>query len=895
MPPTSEKMDTAADPPPAKEEAVKEEGKANGDDDDEVELSDEDRQLKEELEGLVEQVKGEDTSVHKAAFLQMRTTICAATSTMTSVPKPLKFLRPHYETIKELFDAITDADTKAASSDVLSLLAMTQEGSRDTLNYRLSGSGEKIDIFGHEYVRHLSGQIAIEFAERTTAEPPKPVDDLLKLVSEIVPYDMSHNAEAEACDLAMEVSKLELLEEFTDSKAYDRVCLYLVSCVPYVPEPEDDQLKQTCLNIYRKFDQWPQAMQMALKLNNLELITDLFVSCKDKMTRRQLAFMLARQQIVLDVEELLEDDESCDDDEIETLGEFIRNTKLHESFLGLARELDIMEAKTPEDIYKTHLEGGAARAANVGSSWANLASTFVNAFVNVGFGEDKLILSPGDDNWVFRNKDDRMTSAAASLGMLLLWDVDGLQEIDPYLMNMNTEVKAGALLAVGIVNAGVSSEHEPAQALLSEYITNKEMQFRVGAIAGLGMAYAGTGNEDVGQSLIPALVDPASTMEVVGVTALALGQIYVGTCNGPITEEIINALIEKDEKDLATPHAKFLVLGLGLIYLGRQAAAEVAIQSMAVLPEGFQKTAKMLIEICAYAGTGNVLKVQAMLHACSEHVDVDGDDFKEGDDTFQAFATLGIAMIAMGEEMGSEMALRTFNNLLQYGEPVIRRAVPIAIALLCVSNPKLSVLDTLSKLSHDPDAETAYSAIFALGMVGAGTNHARIAGMLRTLAQYYGKDPQALFMVRVAQGVLHAGKGSVTLSPFHTERSLMSPVAISGLLATFVSCMDMKNVVLAKGHYMLFHLSLSMYPRILCTFLDDEDATTVNTSVRVGQAVDVVGQAGKPKTITGFVTSNTPVLLGFSDRAQLATEEYIPLTPLLEGFVILKKNPDYDA
>jgi len=59
-------MDTAADPPPAKEEAVKEEGKANGDDDDEVELSDEDRQLKEELEGLVEQVKGEDTSVHKA-------------------------------------------------------------------------------------------------------------------------------------------------------------------------------------------------------------------------------------------------------------------------------------------------------------------------------------------------------------------------------------------------------------------------------------------------------------------------------------------------------------------------------------------------------------------------------------------------------------------------------------------------------------------------------------------------------------------------------------------------------------------------------------------------------------------------------------------------------------
>jgi hypothetical protein len=33
--------------------------------------------------------------------------------------------------------------------------------------------------------------------------------------------------------------------------------------------------------------------------------------------------------------------------------------------------------------------------------------------------------------------------------------------------------------------------------------------------------------------------------------------------------------------------------------------------------------------------------------------------------------------------------------------------------------------------------------------------------------------------------------------------------------------------------------------------------------VRVGQAVDVVGQAGRPKTITGFATHSTPVLLAY--------------------------------
>ena len=41
------------------------------------------------------------------------------------------------------------------------------------------------------------------------------------------------------------------------------------------------------------------------------------------------------------------------------------------------------------------------------------------------------------------------------------------------------------------------------------------------------------------------------------------------------------------------------------------------------------------------------------------------------------------------------------------------------------------------------------------------------------------------------------------------------------------------------------------------------------------QAVDVVGQAGKPKSITGFQTHTTPVLLAYGERAELATEECI--------------------
>ena len=55
-----------------------------------------------------------------------------------------------------------------------------------------------------------------------------------------------------------------------------------------------------------------------------------------------------------------------------------------------------------------------------------------------------------------------------------------------------------------------------------------------------------------------------------------------------------------------------------------------------------------------------------------------------------------------------------------------------------------------------------------------------------------------------------------------------------------------------------------------------------------------MGQAGKPKTITGFQTHTTPVLLAHGERAELATEEYISLTPILEGFVILKEGKDFE-
>jgi 26S proteasome regulatory subunit N1 len=88
---------------------------------------------------------------------------------------------------------------------------------------------------------------------------------------------------------------------------------------------------------------------------------------------------------------------------------------------------------------------------------------------------------------------------------------------------------------------------------------------------------------------------------------------------------------------------------------------------------------------------------------------------------------------------------------MHYGEPVIRRSVPLALGLLCASNPVVNILDILSKYSHDHDSDVAVNAILAMGLVGAGTNNARLAQMLRQLAAYYHREPNTLFMVRIAQ------------------------------------------------------------------------------------------------------------------------------------------------
>ena len=103
------------------------------------------------------------------------------------------------------------------------------------------------------------------------------------------------------------------------------------------------------------------------------------------------------------------------------------------------------------------------------------------------------------------------------------------------------------------------------------------------------------------------------------------------------------------------------------------------------------KQAEILVDMCSYAATGNVLKIQTLLHHCSDHAPKPKKEDKsetaaaatpegetpaeekanaEKDDvvadmTYQAFAVIGIALVAMGEDVGADMSLRQFNHLVR--------------------------------------------------------------------------------------------------------------------------------------------------------------------------------------------------------------------------------------
>ena len=931
----------------------------------------------------------------------------------------LKWLLDKLDNFDEMYKGLAaDSDAARQLADVLSVLFSTQEddGSHKCLHYRLVGSGGALEEWGYEYTRCLASQLVLAHRDAAGGEKegvdaaPEPAAALpegcASLVDALCRLHVKSGREADCVDLLIETGGLAQLPSFLDGKSYARACLYLLRCAKYLTPPEDRLALGMTMEAYLKGGSPSEALVVALLMGGAPADVLRCIEAADSdAERRQLALILGREghrseEVFERLEELDREAEDAGRPMADgaSLTDCAGNTRLNEFYKILGRDLDVLEAREPDDVFRS---GSSSR---LDSARGMLASSVVNGWLNAGFGQDKhLTSSPeGDDeaeeagktasasgSWIFKNKEHGKISAVAALGLVMLWDIDGgLPQVDRYLYSSDPQVLAGALLAVGVLSSGVRNECDPAIALLEGHLSSTSNSVASCAALGLGVAYAGHPSAGAKEALIARLNESGLSTEDLCLTAVALGLVCMGTGDEEAVQTLTQALMCPGEAVEHSPLAPLLALSLGLLFLGRRDEGGAVAELAKAFPPRLAGMCGVLIQACAHAGTGNVLAVQELLALCVDFpggakedgsaeeggqgggeqagpkkggdaaaagagggeggapapegggevdkasaagtedagtgaapMDTSGGEAgevkpsagaggaSEGEDagaklaaedaketaentrqTCAYLAVVGIATVACGEGVGTEMARRTLDHLLQYGGPGVRKAVPFALALLCPSDPDMAVLDMLSRLSHDASVHVAMNAIIGMGLTGAGTNNARIATILRQLAQYYAKDQAMLFAVRLAQGLLHMGKGLLTLNPYSAHQTLSSQRSLGSLLALAMLGLDPKGLLAGRFTHLIYLLVPALRPRMFIAV--DEALQPVAVQCRVGQGLDTAGQVGQPRTITGFQTHTTPVLLSAGDRAEIATETHESLCPVLEGVCIVRKKAD---
>ncbi|CUI15396.1 proteasome regulatory non-ATPase subunit, putative [Bodo saltans] len=889
--------------------------------------SDEDLQVQADVELLVTRIADASAPIAATAMETLASLLQTQTGSVASIPKPLKFVRKLFPQLEAAVATMSHEENKRRLHDIMSFIAMTLDAKNrqeSSLQHKLAGNRADLAKWGHEYLRFLAGEVAAEWSERVSNEAA--TLELRAIVDDIVQFMLRHQDESSALDLLMEIQDVNSVAKLVDESNLHRVAAYLVALADYLTSPTDREVLSVACDLYKKFGAFPQALRVALLLRDRDRVAELFSQCDNRATKLQMAFVCGRYRMRLNIE---------DDDE---LAEIIGNRRISQLFRHSAKELDSLAPKTAEEIFKTQLD---SRPSNANSHMHNLASIIVNGLSNCAFGTDELMTKEGTKP-IYQTKDHRMTSATASLGLIHLWDeVDGLGAADKYTYAEESYIKAGAYLATGLTMCGVQDAFDAAFGLLSDHVNAANREERIAAILGLGYAYAGSEKADVKDILVPIIADSEQPFEVQCFAAYAAALVFPGSGDSDLVETCLSCLMEKEDKQLLEPCARLLVLAIGALFIGRTDQAESVLDATQALSDVIRQYTEVVVRCFAFAGTGNVMEQQKLFHLIAENEEPEEDDTAkkaaasaaapaaaaaapgagEGADAAGAAATadattpatdkpkpinhkaaavLGIAMIALGEAYGTEMAKRALIHI-PLADTVSKKdastsgrlAVPLAYALLGISTAHMPTVEILNRLSHDGDAATAMNAALGMGIVAAGTNNARVATMLRQLAQYYHKekDSTILFMVRLAQGLTALGKGHLTLSPLQQDNQVISPVGLVGLMGLFTCALDLPGTILDRYHYMLYAITPAINPRAIIAVDTKLEPIPNGVTVRIGQPIDTVTLAGKPKTITGFQTHNTPVLLGDGDRAEIAPGKYRSLGAVVEGVIIVEEKP----
>ncbi|KAI2799471.1 26S proteasome non-ATPase regulatory subunit 2 [Blomia tropicalis] len=565
----------------------------------------------------------------------------------------------------------------------------------------------------------------------------------------------------------------------------------------------------------------------------------------------------------------------------------LSNEDLHQTFIDVCRQLELnLQPQTLDNILKRHSSGRQCHS-QLNQTIPSIDQILINSFINMAFGYDQ------------------------SLTQL---SICNNEIIEPFLHSKVDSIKAGALLAMGLANCTIHSlKYEPKQILLDHLLaSNVCNEIQLGTLMALSFAYAAKRRADVVEPILKNIVtNEKSNSYNIGLGSITCGIIYIGHIDGHLIGTLIETIVDRYPK-LSFKVTRNIIHSIGLCCMGKDSMMETingTIDQVFKDNDQLKSYFTLFIEICSLVGSSNILMIQELLNNCRCSIIESKSKVKErnkkvinrnesNDDDNNHFirtiSIIGIGMLSLGDEVNIHMIMREFILMLRNGDRQTKNAVILTIALVHLSNPKLSVIDTLCKFTHS--TETAINAIIALGLIGAGTGNGKIGKVLYELINFYRGSNTCRWAINISFGLLYLGNCSLTLNPQMEGCRLIRHQSICGVLIFILHLLDQSYssrasfaTLLHNQTHILLYLTLAIRPKMLVTY-DHETMKPIPIQVRVGQPIDITGQAGiMPRSVTAFNTYQTPVLISTNEKAELDNDNFIPLNPYMEGHVLVKR------
>ena len=169
--------------------------------------------------------------------------------------------------------------------------------------------------------------------------------------------------------------------------------------------------------------------------------------------------------------------------------EIMRNYKQSEYYKVLAKTLELLEPKHPEDVFKSHLEDKKSSNKKLESSRINMAYSIASAFINAGFGTE-VLLSKKDSDWIYKNKEQGIQCLLAGIGLVNIWDyLEGPNKVYELANKKELDIykRSGRNIGLGICLSGIHDENDVAVAVLLEELSDKNLDVKISAIFGLAL------------------------------------------------------------------------------------------------------------------------------------------------------------------------------------------------------------------------------------------------------------------------------------------------------------------------------------------------------------------------------------------------------------------------